>query len=112
MEGVRSDTRREIAEKSVFTREERGVDRGSQINSYYTDPHRNLLERPENRKFPLIQDGGHHDLRAQINHFRWAILFGIQPELDETSSLYEALHFDDERKPIADVIKATNIPRP
>nr|WP_267902362.1 plasmid partitioning protein RepA [Sinorhizobium meliloti] len=37
-------------------------------------------------------------------------LFGIQPELDETSSLYEALRFDDERKPIADVIQSTNIP--
>lgn len=37
-------------------------------------------------------------------------LFGIQPELDETGSLYEALRFDDERKPIADVIQNTNIP--
>lgn len=37
-------------------------------------------------------------------------LFGIQPELDETASLYEALRFDDERKQIADVIQPTNIP--
>jgi chromosome partitioning protein len=37
-------------------------------------------------------------------------LFGIQPELDETASLYEALRFDDERKPIAAVIQSTNIP--
>jgi chromosome partitioning protein len=37
-------------------------------------------------------------------------LFGIQPELDETESLYEALRFDDERKPIAEVIQRTNIP--
>ena len=37
-------------------------------------------------------------------------LFGIQPELDETSSLYEALRFDDEKKSIAEVIQATNIP--
>jgi chromosome partitioning protein len=37
-------------------------------------------------------------------------LFGIQPELDETASLYEALRFDEERKPIAAVIQATNIP--
>lgn len=37
-------------------------------------------------------------------------LFGIQPELDETVSLYEALRFDEERKPIADVIQPTNIP--
>lgn len=37
-------------------------------------------------------------------------LFGIQPELDETISLYETLRFDDERKPIVDVIQPTNIP--
>jgi chromosome partitioning protein len=37
-------------------------------------------------------------------------LFGLQPELDETSSLYEALRFDEERKSIADVIQPTNIP--
>lgn len=36
-------------------------------------------------------------------------LFGIQPELDETASLYEALRFDNERKPIADIIQKTNI---
>lgn len=37
-------------------------------------------------------------------------LFGIQPELDETPSLYEALRFDDERKPISEIIQHTNIP--
>ncbi len=37
-------------------------------------------------------------------------LFGIQPELDEIASLYEALRFDEERKPIADVVQSTNIP--
>ncbi|NKK58864.1 plasmid partitioning protein RepA [Rhizobium leguminosarum bv. viciae] len=37
-------------------------------------------------------------------------LFGIQPELDETASLYEALRFDDERKAITEVIQPTNIP--
>ena len=37
-------------------------------------------------------------------------LFGIQPELDDTESLYEALRFDEERKPITDVIQRTNIP--
>jgi len=37
-------------------------------------------------------------------------LFGIQPELDEIASLYEALRFDDEKKPIADVIQTTNVP--
>lgn len=37
-------------------------------------------------------------------------LFGIQPELDEIASLYEALRFDDEKKPIADIVQSTNIP--
>jgi chromosome partitioning protein len=37
-------------------------------------------------------------------------LFGIQPELDNTASLYEALRFDGEKKPISDVIQSTNIP--
>lgn len=37
-------------------------------------------------------------------------LFGIQPELDETPSLYEALRFDGERKSIMEVIQPTNIP--
>ncbi|WP_448549851.1 hypothetical protein, partial [Xanthomonas translucens] len=31
-------------------------------------------------------------------------------ELDDTASLYEALRFDDERKPISEVIQSTNIP--
>nr|WP_309402130.1 plasmid partitioning protein RepA [Aminobacter niigataensis]WMD00068.1 plasmid partitioning protein RepA [Aminobacter niigataensis] len=37
-------------------------------------------------------------------------LFGIQPELDETVSLYETLRFDEERKPLGEVIQRTNIP--
>lgn len=37
-------------------------------------------------------------------------LFGIQPELDETTSLYETLRFDEERKPLREVIQRTNIP--
>lgn len=37
-------------------------------------------------------------------------LFGIQPELDETSSLYEALRFDEGKKSIVEVIQPTNIP--
>ncbi|PTV70272.1 plasmid partitioning protein RepA [Agrobacterium pusense] len=37
-------------------------------------------------------------------------LFGIQPELDDTASLYEALRFDDEKKSIKEVIQPTNIP--
>ena len=38
-------------------------------------------------------------------------LFGIQPELDDTVSLYETLRFDDERKPLSEIIQHTNIPR-
>lgn len=37
-------------------------------------------------------------------------LHGIQPELDEVPSLYESLRYDDERKPIKDVIRPTNFP--
>ena len=37
-------------------------------------------------------------------------LFGIQPELDETVSLYETLRFDEERKPLGEIIQRTNIP--
>jgi len=37
-------------------------------------------------------------------------LFGIQPELDEKPSFYETLRYDDQRKPISDIIQHTNIP--
>ena len=37
-------------------------------------------------------------------------LHGIQPELDGVPSLYETLRYDDERKPISDVIRGTNFP--
>lgn len=37
-------------------------------------------------------------------------LHGIQPELDEVPSLYETLRYDDERRPITDVIRSTNFP--
>ncbi|MBC2887171.1 plasmid partitioning protein RepA [Ochrobactrum sp. CM-21-5] len=37
-------------------------------------------------------------------------LHGIQPELDEFPSLYEAIRYDSERKPIRDVIRRTNFP--
>lgn len=37
-------------------------------------------------------------------------LHGIQPELDEVASLYEALRYDDERRSITEVIRATNFP--
>ncbi|MEY8828485.1 plasmid partitioning protein RepA [Sedimentitalea sp. XS_ASV28] len=37
-------------------------------------------------------------------------LHGIQPELDDVPSLYETLRYDDERKPISEVIRQTNFP--
>lgn len=37
-------------------------------------------------------------------------LHGIQPELDNVPSLYETLRYDDQRKPITDVIRPTNFP--
>jgi chromosome partitioning protein len=37
-------------------------------------------------------------------------LFGIQPELDHFPSLYEAIRYDDARKPITEVIRPTNFP--
>lgn len=37
-------------------------------------------------------------------------LHGYQPELDQTQSLYEAIRYDEEKKPITDVIKPTNFP--
>jgi chromosome partitioning protein len=35
---------------------------------------------------------------------------GIQPELDKHPSLYEALRYDDEKKPISTIVRATNFP--
>jgi chromosome partitioning protein len=37
-------------------------------------------------------------------------LYGIQPELDRNPSIYEALRYDAEKKPVADVILPTNFP--
>lgn len=37
-------------------------------------------------------------------------LHGFQPELDRNPSLYDTIRYDDERKPIADVILPTNFP--
>jgi chromosome partitioning protein len=37
-------------------------------------------------------------------------LHGFQPEIDRNPSVYDALRYDDERKPIQDVILKTNFP--
>ena len=37
-------------------------------------------------------------------------LHGFQPELDKNPSLYDCIRYDDERKPITDIILPTNFP--
>lgn len=37
-------------------------------------------------------------------------LHGFQPELDKNPSLYDAIRYDDQRKPIKDIILPTNFP--
>ncbi len=37
-------------------------------------------------------------------------LHGFQPELDKNLSLYDAIRYDDERKPVRDTIQKTNFP--
>lgn len=37
-------------------------------------------------------------------------VFGIQPEIDDTQSLFEAIRYDEERKSIREVIQKTNFP--
>ncbi|XAZ26242.1 plasmid partitioning protein RepA (plasmid) [Sinorhizobium sp. B11] len=37
-------------------------------------------------------------------------LHGFQPEFDQASSLYEAIRYDGDRKPLSDLIRATNFP--
>ncbi len=37
-------------------------------------------------------------------------LHGFQPELDQTKSLYDAIRYDDEKKPLSEIIQPTNFP--
>ncbi|KQS83238.1 MULTISPECIES: plasmid partitioning protein RepA [unclassified Rhizobium] len=37
-------------------------------------------------------------------------LHGFQPERDQTPSLYDAIRYDDQKKPLADIIHSTNFP--
>ena len=37
-------------------------------------------------------------------------LHGIQPELDKNPSLYDTIRYDNQRKPIVDVVRPTNFP--
>ncbi len=54
---------------------------------------------------------GHRVLAIDLDpQASFSALHGIQPELDEFPSLYEAIRYDSERKPIRDVIRRTNFP--
>src|SRR5476649_1655867 len=37
-------------------------------------------------------------------------LHGIQPELDKNPSLYDAIRYDEQKRPIAEIIRKTNFP--
>lgn len=37
-------------------------------------------------------------------------LHGFQPELDQTPSIYDAIRYDDERRPLSEIIQRTNFP--
>jgi chromosome partitioning protein len=37
-------------------------------------------------------------------------LYGFQPEIDHNESLYEALRYDDQRKPLSALVRKTNFP--
>lgn len=54
---------------------------------------------------------GHRALTVDLDpQASLSALHGIQPELDEFPSIYEAIRYDDERKPLADIIRPTNFP--
>ncbi|RJT23817.1 plasmid partitioning protein RepA [Mesorhizobium waimense] len=37
-------------------------------------------------------------------------LYGFQPELDQTKSLYDSIRYDDDKVPLSEIIKPTNFP--
>jgi chromosome partitioning protein len=54
---------------------------------------------------------GHRVLAVDLDpQASLSALHGFQPELDRNPSLYDTIRYDDERKPIGDVILATNFP--
>jgi chromosome partitioning protein len=54
---------------------------------------------------------GHRVLAVDLDpQASLSALHGFQPELDKNPSLYDAIRYDDERKPITDVILPTNFP--
>jgi chromosome partitioning protein len=54
---------------------------------------------------------GHRVLAVDLDpQASLSALHGFQPELDKNPSLYDCIRYDDQRKPIADVILPTNFP--
>jgi len=54
---------------------------------------------------------GHRTLAIDLDpQASLTALHGIQPELDRNLSYYDSLRYDDQRKPLADVIRKTNFP--
>lgn len=54
---------------------------------------------------------GHRVLAVDLDpQASLSALHGVQPELDRYPSIYEAIRYDDERKPVSSVIRKTNFP--
>ncbi|WP_363351713.1 plasmid partitioning protein RepA [Methylocystis echinoides] len=54
---------------------------------------------------------GHRTLAIDLDpQASLSALHGFQPEIDRNPSLFDAIRYDDERKPIRNVIAATNFP--
>lgn len=54
---------------------------------------------------------GHRVLAVDLDpQASLSALHGFQPELDRNPSLYDAIRYDDKRRPVADVIMPTNFP--
>jgi chromosome partitioning protein len=54
---------------------------------------------------------GHRVLAVDLDpQASLSALHGFQPELDKNPSLYDCIRYDDERKPITDIILPTNFP--
>ncbi|WP_291163651.1 AAA family ATPase, partial [Ensifer sp. SSB1] len=54
---------------------------------------------------------GHRVLAVDLDpQASLSALHGYQPELDQNPSLYDTIRYDDQRKPISDIIQPTNFP--
>jgi chromosome partitioning protein len=54
---------------------------------------------------------GHRVLAVDLDpQASLSALHGVQPELDKNPSLYDAIRYDDRRRPVSEVIRPTNFP--